>query len=41
MLVEIVKNNREIASWLAEHRQELTGVFDSTKIAEVLRAAGR
>ena len=40
-LVEIVKNNREIASWLAEHRQELTGVFDSTKIAEVLRAAGR
>ncbi len=36
-LAEIVKNNREIATWLTANKASLTGVFDSQTIERVLR----
>ncbi|KKT00444.1 MAG: ligase 1 protein [Candidatus Nomurabacteria bacterium GW2011_GWA2_43_15] len=36
-IASIVKNNTKIAHWLAEHRHELKGVFDSAMIEKVLR----
>lgn len=36
MMAQILKNNVKIASWLAEHKSELSGVYDSQMIDKVL-----